>query len=150
MNYINKNYIEIEKLINDLVVFKTYKDKIELEMADFQFLISILAICATIFTSLLNGIPSSHDKFPYIKGLYLFMYALYIFMLYIIDRVPRKTKFNKLKTIDNVIYTLEAIKENLVEVPEIFDVEVKNLIDEKAEPRRYSVKVRESLERKSK
>lgn len=154
-NYVNKDFIEKRKLINDLVVFKTYKDKIELEMADFQFLVSILAICATIFCGILNGISTHDDIFFDTTVLYLLLYAVYIFFLYISDRVPKRTKYNKLKSINNVIFTLEAIKENLVEVPEdkAYKLVAKRLINEKPDEcldPNYYVMFWESLEDKSK
>lgn len=72
-----------------------------------------------------------------------------IYFLFFLTRYGKRSESSKLKIINNAIYILEAIKdEDMVEIPEtrVFEVEVDNLVDQPSEPRKYSVKVKESLE----
>lgn len=69
---------------------------------------------------------------------------------YRVDNLNSLNSFKKNK-FDGIFESIkEDFDKNPIEVPENFEVEVKNLTDEKVESRRYSVKVKEILEDKSK
>lgn len=171
-NYINDNDFEKKNLINDLIAFKTYREYVKEIVAKEDILEKFLSVyinILSIFTALTIGMlqiqsqmisgKTVEDDFSIIKILFekriaplsilIFGCIVFYFCNFLI-RHGKRSESSKLKIVNNAIYILEAIKEDMVEVPENFDVEVKNLIGEKVESRRYSVKVRESLEDKSK
>ncbi len=170
--YVKKDYIDRGKLENDLVIFKTLKEDLEISINKDIFLVNCFSILTAVFAVMaavdnnkpriftgkfsLSGLfkmclieqKSNSDAFIII-GFYSLLTILLI--AFLLGSWASKSYFpNKIKSVNHAIFTLEAIKENLVEVPENFDVEVKKLTGEKAEPRKYSVKVKESLEDKSK
>ena len=169
-NYVNADFVNKYELINDLNIFKSLREEIKIKDNSHKFLVDTVSFLITILAIALAvavGFLSVEDKVVSLKFCDVEKFyktnmnfvlstikmlpeigALYIFLYYM--AVGKNFGLNKLKTINHVIFTLEAIEENLVEVPENFDVEVKNLSDEKVESRRYSVKVKESLEDNSK
>lgn len=169
-NYVNSEYINKYELINDLNIFKAFREEIKIKGESDKFYTDTLSLMITvfsIFSAVAVGLLSVKEdivkennfnidtfyatnfNFVYNSIKIILIMALFYFGVYYL-RVYRKSGLNKLKTINHVIFTLEFIEENLVEVPEDFDVEVKKLTGEKAEPRRYYVKVKEILEDKSK
>lgn len=172
--YVEQDYIDIGKIENDLVVFKTYKEDMEISLANDVFLLNCLSILIAVFalivaitTNKTSIIIGKLEKGGFFKALFreiennnefftvtgLFTLACILLIAFLLSIWSSKSYFpNRIKSVNNVIFTLEAIKENLVEVPETrnFEVAVDSLIGEKSETRKYSVKVRESLEDKSK
>ena len=118
LNYINDYYIngvdlEIDKFINDLITFKTYKDELDLIVENKNAFYSVLAVLLALLaiaTSVKSGrIP---DKIAVIIYIILFVLIVLIFGEYIYLRVNKKSNFNKLKVVNNVIYFLEAIRDD--------------------------------------
>lgn len=118
LNYINDYYLngvdlEIDKFINDLITFKTYKDELDLIVENKNAFYSVLAVLLALLaiaTSVKSGrIP---DKIAVIIYIILFVLIVLIFGEYIYLRVNKKSNFNKLKVVNNVIYVLEAIRDD--------------------------------------
>ena len=132
-NYINNIIIEKNKLINDLVIFKTYRDELNLIIENQNFFVNILAVILAI-TAIAFSSGFNQESNGIVLAIIILIITLIIlvFWTYMYYRERKKSDFNKLKTINNVVYILEAIKDNLDEVPENFDVEVKHLNGEKA------------------
>lgn len=138
VNYVNNSTINKNKLINDLVVFKSYKNYLEIEVDNdkafwefiFKYYTMTIAI-VTIFLAFLAVPPERiqgtgleiwlqfkleliKDDFnivKYISRLILF-YFVSVLIGYLVT-TDRKSDSNRLKTVNNVINTLEAIKESL-------------------------------------
>lgn len=149
--YIKVDEIEIEKLIKDLIIFKLYKNKILTSINDSNYIISVgglfFAIYALIF--------SLNDDFSEV-GLAGLTIILFVLLFFVACRFFKdSSKNNKLKIYGNAISILETIKEDIYAFPERvlepkeFNLEVSNA-EEGIEPNIYSVKVKESLEDKSK
>ena len=173
-NYINDKEFKKEDLINDLIAFKTYKDYVEEIVAKddiLEKLFSVFINVLSIFTAFKIGMlqiqsqmisgKAVEDDFSIIEILLqkrllplniLVLGSLVIYFSIFLIRYGNKSESSKLKTLNNAIYILEAIKEDMVEVPEIkkFDIEVDSIGNKVSEPRKYSFKVKESLEDNSK
>lgn len=138
VNYVNNSTINKNKLINDLVVFKSYKNYLEIEVDNdkyfwefiFKYYTMTLAM-VTIFLAFLSVSPERTQgtglelwiqyKLEQINdGLNIVIFISCLILFYLVS-VPighliatdRKSDSNRLKTVNNVINTLEAIKESL-------------------------------------
>ncbi len=127
--YINNNNIIEENLINDLNTLKTYRDDIQQEITMKSFIEIIWSVVVTIvpvliaiyigYIALKDDIEIQKDDFLnfIVKNinialwLLLFISAVYL-ALSIYERY-KLSKSYKLKYINNVIYTLETIKEDM-------------------------------------
>lgn len=157
--YISKKYIEVDKfdckgqLLNDLIIFKTYRDELKLTVEDQTFFISILAIAVSLIAIVQSLDKAYINKIIKINALTLFVVlTILVLGLYFYYRVRENSDFNKLKYINNAIYILEAIEQNLVEVhgTRKFDIEIDNVVDQASEPKKYSFKIDEINEEKNK
>lgn len=126
-NYLNnKDDIEPTKLSNDLITFKTYKDQLVFEQQNSSLFEKILTTSIAIGSILLatcfgflnfkdvidKALTASIFKYIlYFIRVLLFIYAIYI--IYYTLRIINNSKLNSLKVINNVIYTLETIKEDM-------------------------------------
>lgn len=183
IDYIQKKYLDeptIEKdmLINDLVIFKTYRDGLEIETENDKDFPILLSTFLTVYIAFLS--MEIADKTIYLEEFFKLKEAnkdtteisnklsrtsgnilVIISVIFIISvivvsflsfRNGRKSKKNKLKTLNNAIYNLEAIRDDIyndpIKVPEIkkFEVKVDNVPSQVSEPRKYFVRVKESLE----
>lgn len=138
-NYLEKEPLEKEKLINDLVVFKSYKAYIEefvKKDASFSNFISeisnlfigltavIIAMGKDEYTVTNNStiknvcfIVKSKQPKDFIDLFYLFLSLMIIrFVIYILS-VSRHDYSERLKTVNNAIYILEALKEEIYNNP---------------------------------
>ena len=107
--YFRKNQIDYDNLINDINVFKSYRDDVDINVRkenDFNQLVTIVIAIMTIFTSNLKG-----DN-AYINIIIFIFLAVMVSKYYLIINGSH-SESNKLKVINNVIYTLEAIKEDM-------------------------------------
>ena len=117
LNYINDYYIngedlEIDKFINDLITFKTYKDELDLIVENKNAFYSVLAVLLAVLaiaTSVKSGRIS--DGIAIIIYIKLFVLIVLIFGEYLYLRVNKKSNFNKLKVVNNIIHFLEAIRD---------------------------------------
>lgn len=107
-NYLNNKDIQPTKLNNDLITFKTYRDYVDITVRKendfYQFLtiaIAIITILASIFKMI------NINLMAVIIPLGLVCYGNYMF------KTSVYSESYKLKVINNVIYTLETIKEDM-------------------------------------
>lgn len=108
--YFRKNEIDYDNLINDINVFKSYRDHIDINVRkenDIKRLFTIVIAIITIFTSNLKGDIADEFKFIY------FIIVAAMVSIYSLDINGSHSEAYKLKVINNVIYTLEAIKEDM-------------------------------------
>lgn len=137
-NYVNAEEINKYELINDLNIFKTLREVITIKDNSHKFLVDTVSFIITILAIALAvavGFLSVEDnvvslKFCDVNEFYKTnmnfvlniirmlpeIGAIYIFLYYM--AVGKKFGLNKLKTINHVIFTLEAIEDNLLEVPD--------------------------------
>lgn len=186
VNYINDNRFEKKELINDLITFKTYRDDIKTKIASqdmfekfFAITITIVSILLAVFVgffqskedlikeykskgfteALARDFVDKHFKklgedFSWTLKVLLILFLIYCIFLFV--RVCKKSESHKLTVVNNAIYILEAIKEDMVEVSEdkAYKLVTKRLINEKPDecldPNIYYVMFMESLEDKSK
>lgn len=111
--YFRKNQIDYDNLINDINVFKSYRDDIDINVRkenDFnQFVMLVIAIIA-ILVSIINFDNTGTIIKNLIAALTLLVLADYVYYRII---TGSHSEANKLKVINNVIYTLETIKEDM-------------------------------------
>lgn len=115
INYVNeyyfrKNQIDYDNLINDINVFKSYRDDVDINVRkenDINWLFTILIAIVTIFTNNLKG-----DNADEIKFIYFLIVAVEV-TIYSLATNGSHSKAYKLKVINNVIYTLETIKKDM-------------------------------------
>lgn len=164
INYARNHYFdkEIESIyrkafLKDLALFKAFRTEIDLEIKNRAEFFSYVSMILAIFTSILASdfiSEKTYTNMSIIVGEIAIGLIVYIFIRFVILKID--LKFKKYQTVSYIIYNLEFKKEeidkNPIEVPEIkkFEVEVDNLIGQVSEPRKYFVKVKESLEDKSK
>lgn len=172
--YINDKDFKEEDLINDLICLKTYRDYVELGLRTEDFFISYSSLYIATFMFMFSRIleePKPYnltvvksgryivgkiiqtDKMTFsdcvIGAVLIVLLASFLFVFFKRAIVAYRTK--KLTSLNNAIYILEAIKEDMLEVTGTrYKVVVDNLIGEKSEPRKYLVNISEILDDKSK
>lgn len=108
--YFRKNQIDYDNLINDINVFKSYRDDVDINVRkqnDFgQFVMMVIAI----ITVLVSIIKFHNLIIDLILTLMLLAIA---YLVHFLTTTCSHSESNKLKVINNVIYTLEAIKEDM-------------------------------------
>lgn len=169
--YVDDYYIYRGNIENDLVVFKTYKADMEISLTKdiflvncFSILIAVYAIMvamssnktrafigkfkqAGLFKMFLREIENNNDLFK-VAGAFTLMSIL--FVAFLIAIWNSKTYYpNRIKSVNNVIFTLEAIRKNVVEVPDPKECNLEVSIAEKGTPPSvHFVNVSEILEEK--
>ena len=127
--YINNNNIIEENLINDLNTFKTYRDDIQQEITMkslIEIIWSVVVTMVSILVAIYIGYIALKD---YIKiegdnflnfilknikiGTIIIMLISGVYLGLSINERFKHSKSYKLKYINNVIYTLETIKEDM-------------------------------------
>lgn len=146
VNYLDKDRIEKGQLINDLIVLKNYVNKIKVDLDIEKFIVSGITIYVAIITIVIS---EAHEL-----GAWILLVLVILFSFLYIRRTSTKSDLNKLKIINNGIFILEALKDEMVDENKILD---KKIVDSKnpevsneykdIEPNIYSVKVKESLEK---
>lgn len=167
--YVDNYYIYRGDIENDLVVFKTYREDMEISIAKDSFLlncisvlIAIFAIIAVMNTNKNSIIIGKLEKSGFFKaclreietnnGFFIVagFFTLATILLIGFLLLTRNAKYyypNRIKSVNNVIFTLEAISENVVKVPDPKECNLEVSIAEKGTPPRvYSVNVNEILE----
>ena len=131
LDYINKNYIEKddiieENLLNDLITFKTFKTSREtgnriLDIIQDGLSFFLSAVATAISTSvaflsskniLRRSINPNAAIWIFNKLLIIFIVSMIIYSGIFMFRVGKDSISRDIKFIDNVIYTLETIKED--------------------------------------
>lgn len=129
-DYIFKNYygklnkpeeIDRDKLLNDLVVFKAYKEDLEINIKNdnlFKEFFELLLKVVTIFISLNSIIEKIDVNIERSKGLvidlgFLTILMIVFLLLWIFMTIGKNSDSSRLKVVNYGIYTLEAIKEEM-------------------------------------
>lgn len=171
-NYVNAEEINKHELINDLNIFKSLREELKLKGEADKFYTDVISFIVTIFaisSAVAVGFLSVEEKvvklwkcnvnafymanFDYVYKVMKFLpIACVIYILYCFLRVSKRSFSNKLKTINHVVFTLEAIEENLVEVPEMLDsdVEADNVESYLYETKEFTVTITVRPKEKSK
>ena len=170
-HYVDNYYIYKGDIENDLVVFKTYKEDMEISIAKDSFLlncisilIAIFAIIAVMNTNKNSIIIGKLEKSGFFKaclreiendnGFFIVagFFTLATILLVGFLLLTRSSKYyypNRIKSVNNVIFTLEAIRKNVVEVPDPKECNLEvSIAEEGTPPSVYSVNVSEILEEK--
>lgn len=112
LHYVNEHYLEKdniieENLLNDLNTFKTYRDDVEITEKNWDVFQGFI----TIYVALINDVFKSERA--YIARLFYILFILAISMVVYFVRTWKHSNYYKLKYINNAIYTLETIKEDM-------------------------------------
>ncbi|MDU7890977.1 MAG: hypothetical protein E7J49_07145 [Finegoldia magna] len=117
LKYLNENYlndkikkIDEKNLINDLITFKTYSDDVDINIRNESDIGQIFSIGIAIIALLTNIVDHAQINRELILALEIL--AIVIFLIYR-SITGSKSESYKLKVINNVIYTLETIKEDM-------------------------------------
>lgn len=176
-NYIKADSFKKEDLLADLIVFKTYKENLEVAFRLDEFVLNCIAIGTAIIAitmTISSSFPGASLKIVKIgskilgeittkkvvsntvwSGSKILSIVYWVIVYYLFKWKVSSTPTSKIKTLNNSIYILEALKEDMYnageKVPDTrnFEVNVDNLIGEKPEPRKYFVSVTEIKEDKS-
>ncbi|MDU4045335.1 MAG: hypothetical protein E7H35_00235 [Peptoniphilus harei] len=174
-HYVDQEYIDKTKITNDLVIFKTYRDDLKIDTENDGKFPNLLSTFMTVYIAFLSleiadksnyfaelsrlkekkvdnsVIAEMSEKIHQISGNILVIISIIILislftLLFSVIRTGKRSNTNRLKVVNNVIYILESIKENLVEVPDTkeYSIEVSNS-EEGIEPSIYSIHVKEIL-----
>lgn len=114
LNYVNEHYLENdniieENLLNDLNTFKTYRDDVDSLVRNQSSFSDYLAILIAILGILFNIIEDNKVFRKLVLVVFLILFVIFMYCLY---SNSNKSESAKLKYINNVIYTLETIKED--------------------------------------
>lgn len=129
-NYLNnKDDIEPTKISNDLITFKTYRDQLVFQKQNSSLfekiltssfaIVSILIAIGFGFLNLKDVIGKTLTANIFNDILYTIKLLLITYVIYIIFytwRINNNLKLNRLKVINNAIYTLETIKEDMYRI----------------------------------
>lgn len=172
--YIKANSIKEEYLISDLIACKSYRDSLEFSFRLDEFLLNCIAIFTAIMAimiavmltvanteinltvgySKISGslISKANKTNTVLNGrIYLVVFVGVIFW-FLIKWFSEAIPTNKIRSLNNAIYIIESIKEDIdknpIAIPETrkFDIEVYNAVDQVSEPIKYSINVNEILE----
>ena len=113
VNYFDKDKIEKGKLINDLIVLKNYVNKIKVDLDTEKFIVSGITIYVATITIVIS------EAHTLGTGILFVLVSLFVYLSF--KRTRKKSDLNKLKIIENGIYILEAIKDEMVEENKIPD-----------------------------
>lgn len=132
VNYINENYLDNDKiieanLVNDLITFKTYKTDREVLIRHFDVIqngisafLSLLAVIMSFSAACLSSkfiskyVIRQDVTIWIVKYIFaVFMVFSLMFLIFVLARVGKNSASYDLKFIDNAIYTLETIKEDM-------------------------------------
>lgn len=137
LNYINENYLKNddisnddlieENLLNDLITFKTYKTDREVVISHFDVIqngisafLSLLAVIMSFSAACLSSEFISKHVIRQDVTIWIVKYIFAVFMvfslmflIFVLARVGKNSASYDLKFIDNAIYTLETIKEDM-------------------------------------
>ncbi|MDU5442818.1 MAG: hypothetical protein E6105_08485 [Finegoldia magna] len=132
LNYIDENYLKNddiieENLLNDLITFKTYKTDREVLIRHFDVIqngisafLSLLAVIMSFSAACLSSkfiskyVIRQDFTIWIVKYIFaVFMVFSLMFLIFVLARVGKNSASYDLKFIDNAIYTLETIKEDM-------------------------------------
>lgn len=132
-DYIFKNYygklnkpeeIDRDKLLNDLVVFKAYKEDLEINIKNdslikdiFTLFISVLGIYVSIPSILqeigTNRLETANNGDTIILIGFATIFIVVFSVIWVFIRTDKKSDSSRLKVVNYGIYTLEVIKEEM-------------------------------------
>lgn len=115
VNYLDKDEIEKGKLVNDLIVLKNYVNKIKVDLDTEKFIVSGITLYVAAITIVIS------DAYTLGAGILFVLVSLFVYLSF--KRTRKKSDLNKLKIIENGIYILEAIKDEMVEENKIPDAD---------------------------
>lgn len=170
-NYVCASYIDKSRLINDLNIFKTYRDNILIDIESDKMFSDLLTNIITIFSisiavavgylsvsneasdilGLKKYFYSSNYRYSLWSLIILTLFAIGLFVSYFI-KINESSKLNKQRTINNIVIILESIRDDIyndpIKVPGTrkFDIEIDNVVDQASEPKKYSFKIDEILD----
>ena len=112
LNYVNENYLENdniveENLLYDLNTFKTLRDDVEITEKNWDVFQGFITIYVALITDLLKS------QRTYITRLCYILLILTISSVIYLVRTRKYSNYYRLKYINNAIYTLETIKEDM-------------------------------------
>lgn len=115
INYVNEYYfrekqIDYDNLINDINVFKSYRDNVDINIRKESDIHQFTTIGIAIIAILLSIV--NNDKINKYIIIALVLLAI-IDYIYIRITISSLSDSHKLKVINNAIYTLETIKEDM-------------------------------------
>lgn len=132
LDYINENYIKNddiieENLLNDLITFKTYKTDREVKISRFDVVqngistfLSLLAVIMSFSAACLSSefiskyVIRQDVNIWVVRNISAFFFVVsIIFLTFVIKRLGKDSISRDIKFIDNAIYTLETIKEDM-------------------------------------
>lgn len=126
-NYIKNDDIIEENLLNDLITFKTFKTDREVLIRHFDVIqngisafLSLLAVIMSFSAACLSSkfiskyVIRQDFTIWIVKYIFaVFMVFSLMFLIFVLARVGKNSASYDLKFIDNAIYTLETIKEDM-------------------------------------
>lgn len=112
LHYVNEHYLEKdniieENLLNDLNTFKTYRDDVEITEKNWDVFQGFITIYVALITDFLKS-----ESDVIIRLCYTLLILTISMVVYFV-RTWKRSNYYKLKYINNAIYTLETIKEDM-------------------------------------
>lgn len=126
LNYVRKNYIESKpsnkaQLINDLNTFKTYRVDIEKNLQHQGIISGFFSTIATVISIIIAyelGVMKSSTNGNLSSGLIVALTIVIGSLAILLANLCKNSEMNKVKVLNNAIYILEALKEEIYNNPE--------------------------------
>ncbi|WP_054252573.1 hypothetical protein [Neofamilia massiliensis] len=128
-NYLSDKTIDKNNLINDLIGFKIYRDRLEIKYRDNEVFMSFVSYIVSLIALVVSTITSFKSSIDFNLLTFVIKTMVYIYLLMILFRllktVSKNGEVGKLNVINYGIYILEAIKEEMDECSTDYHSEIK-------------------------
>ena len=156
IQYLNSNYnndkkLDVDKIINDLIVFKSYRQDLEISIKKDDLFSNFMTDLVTIFIGVVALMTSLKDIIITYDILISFLkvYALFTVLTLIMYklRTSKKYLYEHLKAVNINIYTLEAIKKEMEKGSTKYESEIKR--NENKSCKMFFKKLEEKISKKA-
>lgn len=124
IDYLLNSYEEPQKLdkqhlLNDLIIFKSHRDELEMNLKRKELATNIFASFITVVAAVFAVIFAVAKNIPclFIAFAVVMLLSFLIILILLIKNINNKeSEINKIKTVNNIIYILEEIKNEMINV----------------------------------
>lgn len=128
-NYGKQKKLDKQHLLNDLIIFKSHRDELEMNLKRKEIATNLFASFITVVAAIFAVVFAVKDNIPtwfiVFAILMLFSFLTFLVILIIISN-NKESEINKLKTVNNIIYILEEIKNERINMDKNFYIDAFN------------------------
>lgn len=129
-NYGKQQKLDKQHLLNDLIIFKSHRDELEMNLKRKEIATNIfssfITVVAAIFAIIFAAVKNIPDWFIIFALVLLFSFPI-ILNLFNKNFNKKESEINKIKTADNIVYVLEEIKDEMINEDKNFYIDASNI-----------------------